>query len=120
MTDAAVQHHQGANGPAILDGIANQQGQMQRHQDNNANERYEFNLTAPKLTCRSVIRLFEICPHLQCTGDLRHWQISAQERRHIFKLIQNRQNQSQTGTTEHFNSNIGNSISVSPQLQTSA
>ena len=118
LTDAAVQHHQGENGPAILDGIGNQQGQVQRFQDNNSIERYEFNLTSPKLTARSVIRLFEICPHLQCTGDLRHWQISAQERRHIFKLIQNRQNQSQLGTTGCLSSNIEHGICASQQIQT--
>ena len=96
LTDAAVQHHHGADNPAIGDGIGNRPGQLQRANNittgRNAVENSDgMNLTAPKLTSRSVIRLFEMCPHLQCTGDLRHWQISPQERRQIFKLLQNRQ-----------------------------
>ena len=91
LTDAAVQPPP----PSILDGIANQ-GQVQRRQHNNTDrntlQNEEIYSTSPNLTARSVICLFETCPHLQCTGDLRHWNISAQERRHIFKLIQNRQN----------------------------
>ena len=93
LTDAAVGDGLGF---AIGDGIGNRPGQLQRANNintgRNAVENSDgMNLTAPKLTSRSVIRLFEMCPHLQCTGDLRHWQISPQERRQIFKLLQNRQ-----------------------------
>ena len=119
LTDAAVQHHQGTNGPPILDGIGNQ-GALQRPQDNNINENAvqngEMNSTAPKLTARSVICLFETCPHLQCTGDLRHWAISAQERRHIFKLLQNRQNPN-LGGSSCMNSSIKDNTCATQQLQ---
>ena len=40
------------------------------------------------LTSKSVIRLFETCKHLQCAGDLRHWAISLNERRQVFRRIQ--------------------------------
>ena len=96
LTDSAMQHHQRTNGPVLLDGDNNQQrGVAQRLGENNIEgnlpETNDLSITTPKLTARSVIRLFEMCPHLQCTGDLRHWQISPQERRQIFKLLQNRQ-----------------------------
>ena len=95
LTDAAVpQYHHVANGAGVVEGAGNQQGQQRPHQNNinrNPQENGELVSTSPKLTANAVIRLFETCPHLQCTGDLRHWQITIQERRQIFKLIQNRQ-----------------------------
>ena len=95
LTDAAVpQHHHVANGAGVVDETANQPGQQRLLQNNlnrDAQENNNLITTSPKLTANSVIRLFETCPHLQCTGDLRHWQITVQERRQIFKLIQTRQ-----------------------------
>ena len=95
LTDAAVpQYHNVTNGTGIVEGAANPQGQqgpLQNNLNRGPTENNNLNSTSPKLTANSVIRLFETCPHLQCTGDLRHWQISVQERRQIFKLIQNPQ-----------------------------
>ena len=95
LTDAAVpQYHHVTNGTGIVEGAANPQGQqgpLQNNLNRGPTENNNLNSTSPKLTANSVIRLFETCPHLQCTGDLRHWQISVQERRQIFKLIQNPQ-----------------------------
>ncbi len=41
----------------------------------------------PSLSAKSVLRLFASCPHLQCLGDLRHWAISPEDRRDMFRQI---------------------------------
>ena len=109
LTDAAVPQYQHvANGAGIIDGTENptrHQRLAQNNTNRNPQENGNANSTSPKLTANSVIRLFETCPHLQCTGDLRHWQITVQERRQIFKLIQNRQVSQSTLTNSLANSN---------------
>ena len=96
LTDAAVQHHPGADPHPAVTGIAppDNNGRRNQHFNGTANgnplQGDETNTSAPRLTAQSVIKLFEMCPYLQCAGDLRHWAISIQERRQIFKLIQNR------------------------------
>ena len=109
LTDAAVPQYQHvANGAGIIDGTENtarHQRLAQNNTNRNPQENGDANLTSPKLTANSVIRLFETCPHLQCTGDLRHWQITVQERRQIFKLIQNRQVSQSTLMNSSVNSN---------------
>lgn len=54
--------------------------------ENNAPATHSSNLSI-----RSVYKLFEHCPHLQCIGDLRHWAISPEERRQMFQRIRNKQ-----------------------------
>ena len=109
LTDAAVpQYHHVTNGTGIVEGAANPQGQqgpLQNNLNRGPTENNNLNSTSPKLTANSVIRLFETCPHLQCTGDLRHWQISVQERRQIFKLIQNPQASQSSPTNKCASSN---------------
>lgn len=44
--------------------------------------------TSLTLTSMSILQLFDRCSHLQCVGDLRHWNITPAERRIIAKKVQ--------------------------------
>lgn len=57
--------------------------------------------TSLTLTSKSVIKLFECCPQLQCIGDLRHWNISPPERRQLSKVIQDKSGLKWISTTSH-------------------
>jgi hypothetical protein len=45
------------------------------------------NNSRPGLTSASVLLLYDVCPRLQCIGDLRHWAIPDADRRQMWKKI---------------------------------